>query len=220
MKISISVTAEQKKIDRINDNIKSYERTIKRLTNGKDKYIAKLGRSEYNKELKHNKRLLEMYTNSLPASARPKVTLTNKPGSTNPKDYAYFDPKVMKGEEWFKRINGKSKKLPNIEGYWRSTFKTNGGLPFPVPMAVEGYSKGEFLKALRAKQRAAKHTGYHGYSPHRWTNSPNMSGEYKLGKWAWPEGYETYVKAGVPPSRAFYKFITGNTNSKLPTYGG
>ena len=131
-----------------------------------------------------------------------------------------FKPKEMQGQEWFDKINGKSKALATTEGYWRQRFdKEASSLPFPVPLKVPGYSWSEFKNALAKAQTQAKLETSKGTSPNRWAGSENGAKEYSLGKWRWPAGVTYYFSRGVPPSRAFYKFITGKDNPKLPTYG-
>ena len=131
-----------------------------------------------------------------------------------------YDPKVMKGREYFEKINGKSKALPFVEGFWRDTYASKvNGLPFPVPMSVKGYSWAKFKPMLEDFQDHSQTQPGRGTSPHRWTGKPNGGNTYMRGKWKWPSGLTSYFSKGVPPSRAFYLFVTGEDNTYLPTYG-
>lgn len=141
-------------------------------------------------------------------------------GAVDLKQYRKYDPLIMKGKKWFAELNDGTAFPPKIEGFWRSNFKTIKGYPWPVPMSVPGYNRAAFVKALQAAQlKASTGTGGRGLSPHRWTGEGNFNSEYMYKGWKFPGGYITYIRQGVPPSRAFYKLITGEDNPNLPTYG-
>ena len=155
-----------------------------------------------------------------PVEAKPGTKPKPSDSSINVKDYKAFDRKVMKGPVWFDTLNGKSKARVNIEGYWRRDFnKGLSTLPFPVAMTVKGYDKAKFMEALTVAEKKASNKPQRGTSPNRWTGGSNGSGEYHLNKWKWPQGIRYYLNQGVPPSRAFYEFITGKDLPGLPTYG-
>lgn len=130
-----------------------------------------------------------------------------------------FDPDEMSGEEWFTKVNAKSAFPRKIEGYWRQTY-TGSGMPFPIAFKPVGYNKAAFARRLKEIESSqAERTEFKGSAPDRWTGKPNGAGEYSYRGWKWPIGYMSYVKRGVPPSQAFYKFITGEVLKTLPTYG-
>lgn len=92
-------------------------------------------------------------------------------------------------------------------------------LPFPVITSAVGYVRKDFLARLEITETShAFRKQYRGWSTNRWTGEANGSGEYQLSGWSWPEGYKTYLKAGVLPSREFYKFIMGKDLASLPSY--
>lgn len=145
-------------------------------------------------------------------------------------------------EQWM-AANEHSAFPPNIEGYWRPALelplqargKEAGEdffywkhnqcwkLPFPVVCTPSAdYDKEAFLQVLFAALRdpATKSVAYRGFSMHRLLkNRANGSRELERGDWKWPIGYLHYIEMGVPPSRAFYKFLTGIDDPVLPTYG-
>lgn len=136
------------------------------------------------------------------------------------KDHAKFDRKLMQGPMWFEAINGRAKRRAKVEGYWRPSFnKAMASLPFPVIMPVKGYNKTAFVNRLKALQKQAKKTVARGDAPNRWTGGSSGAAEYALDGWRWPGGLSYYLSAGVPPSRAFYKFVMGKDLPALPTYG-
>ena len=92
--------------------------------------------------------------------------------------------------------------------------------PFPVVYEPEGYDKNLFLIFLRELQESpyTKKVPYRGYSKNRLTGESNGNVEYERDDWKWPQGYINYIEAGVPPSRAFYKFVTGLDCRELPPY--
>lgn len=174
-------------------------------------------------------------------TTKPKPTQKPKPASTvevnadgrkapfKKTRYKKFNPS-MKGKKWFNELNEGCSFPENVEGYWRNSVdraSEDDSLPFPIAMPVAGYNRRTFYSQLmdyedvnaRISGRAGR-----GRSPDRWTGEliPG-AGELvsrKDGKrFSWPIAYSTYVKRGVPPSRAFYKFITGEDNPNLPTYG-
>jgi hypothetical protein len=150
------------------------------------------------------------------------VTVKPKSGSKVPSNLKglAFDRKTMSGVEWFEAINGRSKAKSHIEGYWRPEFNAAmGSLPFPIIMDVKGYDKAAFLAAYDGKVRESRQTAQKGFSRNRWTGGNNGDVECHLGAWIWPKGLRVYFSAGVPPSSAFYKFVTGKTLPSLPLYG-
>lgn len=121
-----------------------------------------------------------------------------------------------KGKALFKELNEGRFFPEGIEGYWRPTPKSKEKLPFPVALKVSGYDKEAFIDALSKRQKKARLLNYKGYSKHRWTKERNGAGEYSVGKWKWPEGYITYIRDGVLPSRAFYNFVMKTDLPNLP----
>lgn len=147
---------------------------------------------------------------------RPRKTA----GPIDLKDHPKFNRKLMQGPEWFATINGNSVRRAKVEGYWRPSFnKGLSSLPFPVIMTVKGYNKTAFVNRLQVLQRQAKKTIARGDAPNRWTGGSSGAAEYALDGWRWPGGLSYYLSAGVPPSRAFYKFVMGKDLLSLPTYG-
>lgn len=153
-----------------------------------------------------------------PAKSRPVKqpamimrTAAYKPGpdAVTPEGRAVFDY-LNKGCYWEE----------GQEGFWRSggLREVTNTLPFPVKMICAGYRRAEFLEALDRVQSRLKPKVFRGYSPNRWTGEFNGSAEYQVDGWKWPEGYRTYLAAGVLPSREFYNFITGRYLKALPSF--
>jgi len=138
-------------------------------------------------------------------------TAAHKPGpnAVIPQGRAVFDY-LNKGCYWEE----------GQEGFWRAggLREVTNKLPFPVKMVCPGYRRAEFLQALDRVQSRLKPKVFRGYSPNRWTGEFNGSAEYQVDGWKWPEGYRTYLEAGVLPSREFYKFITGQDVPGLPSF--
>lgn len=130
-----------------------------------------------------------------------------------------FNPDIIKGSRYFHEFNGDSKFPDFVEGYWRTSLDVKDELPFPIPWAVKGFNKTEFLIALREVQESAKLERYRGLSLNRWTRKAAGSAEYTKDGWTWPYAYGWYVERGVPPSKEFFRFITGKTCESLPSYG-
>ena len=123
------------------------------------------------------------------------------------------------GIKAFKEFNEGCEFPAKVFGHWRTkpARSSDSNLPFPVKLKVEGYDKKAFLAELQEIQKyEASNKGYRGFSPHRWTGEPNGTSEYRYNKMAWPIGAMAYLKAGVPPSRAFYKAIMGKDLPALP----
>lgn len=116
----------------------------------------------------------------------------------------------------FKELNAGKAFPRKVFGYWRPSISARGKMPFPVAMDVRGYDKADFLRQLTIKQREARLTHDKGTAHNRWTGGNAGSGEYSLLGWRWPQGARTYLRAGVPPSKEFYKFITGRSLAGLP----
>lgn len=119
-------------------------------------------------------------------------------------------------------------KFPDfIEGYWRAhaheraSYETDeqANYPWPVPMFVEGFEPDAFLKKLKLLEKVADKKEYRGVSKHRLTDEMNGNAEFSFNGWRWPQGYKAYIEKGVPPSRAFYKFVMNEELEALPTYG-
>lgn len=130
--------------------------------------------------------------------------------------------------EEYERLNAGCRFPDKIEGYWRQDkdasdigIKERLHLPWPVPFEVEGYNMEEFIGRLVMKQMDSriKVERYRGISMHRLTGNHNGNSEFELEGWKWPTGYVAYLTMGVPPSRAFYKFVTHEDLPTLPTYG-
>lgn len=131
---------------------------------------------------------------------------------------ARFDSS-MRGAAWNTRVNANRVFPPRRFGYWRSKLRDRtNALPFPIAYTPKGYDKKAFVAALTALQNSDDCTISHsrGFSPHRWTGKDNGSREYEYKGHVWPEGYITYLKAGVPPSRKFYSLVTGKDLATLP----
>lgn len=105
-------------------------------------------------------------------------------------------------------------------GFWRERGERSAKdhLPFPVIGVCAGYQRAEFLACLDRVQSRLKPKVFRGMSPHRWTGEFNGSAEYQVDGWKWPEGYRTYLQAGVLPTREFHHFITGRYIAALPSF--
>ncbi|MNQ80700.1 hypothetical protein D3C85_956910 [compost metagenome] len=106
-------------------------------------------------------------------------------------------------------------------GFWRMSMviPTSGKkLPYPVVTTCFGYKKAEFIFLLEELQAKVKPHVFRGFAPNRWTGEFNGCAEFRVDGWHWPEGYITYLKEGVLPSRSFYQFVTGKDLKGLPTY--
>lgn len=119
-------------------------------------------------------------------------------------------------KQLFQELNSGKVFPKNVFGYWRPGVKKSGRLPFPVALQVRGYDKEKFIKKLKSVQSSSKKTVYKGTAPNRWTGGNAGASEYSKDGWRWPVAALTYIKAGVPPSKAFYKFITGRSLASLP----
>ena len=150
--------------------------------------------------------------------AKDKLKTLKRELASPTKSRGSYDPTTMKGAKAFAEINGSSKLPPKVEGYWRQSLKEKSDLPFPIVYKPTGYNKTEFLAKLEKVQERANTQSYRGWSSNRWTGESNGSREFEYKGWKWPEGLITYLKAGVPPSQAFYKLITGKALDSLPTY--
>lgn len=130
----------------------------------------------------------------------------------------------MKGAKWQKILNANATVNPKQEGFWRNPHKIAEdltGYPYPVKFSVPGYVKKDFLERLIDIETNAASGGRHerGHSPNRWTGKgDNGSGALKYKGWHWPQGYRTYIKGGMPPTRAFYNHIMGEDLPGLPEY--
>lgn len=157
-----------------------------------------------------------------PTTSAPKPSSTQrKPSDINLRDYKSFDPATMKGKKWYDALN-EGFAFPKMkEGFWRAKFKPKRGdiFPFPVKMSVAGYNRKSFVAQLEETESKLRGHPFSGMSPHRWTGKNNGISEFRYKGWKWPQGYITYIRQGVPPSREFYKVITGEDNANLPTYG-
>lgn len=134
----------------------------------------------------------------------------------------------------FLSLNANSHFPNNIEGYWRPAMMKPEDIemgregqmksweyPWPVIFSPEGFNKVLFIEKLEAMERSenTSKTLYRGISPHRLLqNQMNGNAEFENGGWRWPQGYKSYIELGVPPSRAFYKFVTGIECESLPKY--
>jgi hypothetical protein len=140
----------------------------------------------------------------------------------------------------FYTVNKDSKFPRHIEGYWRRaevtplkdnepganvrhyTYTQYEGFPWPVPMEVEGFEVQKFIeKLVDIETDFAKEVRYRGCSECRLTRENLGNAEYEYKGWKWPDGLAHYLRLGVPPSAAFYKFIMGADAVEglmLPTY--
>lgn len=141
----------------------------------------------------------------------------------------------MNDRERYTEFNAASAFPEKVEGYWRvsgvltteprSSYEAEQAkYPWPVPFQTppEGYDQDYFLDRLLALEahEETKVVAYRGSSPHRLDDGKNNgNSEFERDGWHWPAGYRNYIKLGVPPSRAFYQFVTGNDLDTLPTYG-
>lgn len=149
-------------------------------------------------------------------------------------------PNISRSEQLanFLEANIDSKFPKGIEGHWRSQKdvpsqenviaskrlarepESEPSLPWPVAyFDIDGYDILFFLSKLAMKEKTAELHNYRGFSIHRLTGKVNGIGEYESSGWRWPEGYRSYIEMGVPPSRAFHRFITGIDIVGLPRYG-
>lgn len=141
----------------------------------------------------------------------------------------------------FMAANSKSAFPANTEGYWRKRLELppesnsmvcgkpfmewsqnkDWAYPFPVVYEPEGYDKNLFLALLREMEDSPFTTKvvYRGISHSRLTGEAIGNCEFERDGWKWPQGYSHYIEAGVPPSRAFYRFVTTQDVPSLPTYG-
>ncbi len=131
--------------------------------------------------------------------------------------------KTYFGIDLYNKLNADSKALPNVEGYWRKKEIDNDPLPWPVSFEVQGYDADYFIQALTEIEgkESCKRVVYRGISQHRWNGAATPMGncEFEYEGWRWPGGFKSYLALNVPPSQAFYKFITGKELHTLPTYG-
>lgn len=215
IKAEASVKSKTSKLERAEGKLAKLQDKFEEL---KDSIAnAKEAVKEAKKELRESIR--EEKKRAKPVSAAPSVRAAQTESlGLDVSKYTVFDRKIMQGKEWQKVINSGCKFPAKTEGYWRDTFKPGKSkkLPFPIISSVAGYDKADFLEKLAKAQRSARKKHYKGTSPNRWTGKPNGSAEYSDGVFRWPEGYRSYVSKGVPPSKAFYKHITGKTNANLP----
>lgn len=130
--------------------------------------------------------------------------------------------KPPEGKEAFDFLNAGCYWKEGEEGFWRERGARDKSrdetLPFPVVQKCRGYNPGTFLIALENVQSKIKPKLFRGMSPNRWTGEFNGCAEYQVDGWKWPEGYRTYLAAGVLPSREFYNFITGKILKGLPSF--
>lgn len=126
----------------------------------------------------------------------------------------------------FYRRNKDCRFPERVEGYWRSanTFyppidPTQRALPWPVPVKEFAFNRIGFLADLEKAEIAAERELYRGFSRCRLTGISLGNAEFVYKNWRWPAGYKHYIKMGVLPSAAFYKFITGEDHPTLPSYG-
>lgn len=129
----------------------------------------------------------------------------------------------------FLDANIDSKFPPGVEGYWRRQKElpqrnadAESPLPWPVVYYdIDGYDMTLFLSCLKKLEDNPSVTvhNYRGVSINRLNGRMNGSREYEYRGWRWPEGYRNYINMGVPPSRAFHKFVTGIYLPNLPSYG-
>jgi hypothetical protein len=140
------------------------------------------------------------------------LNLAMKPGSHS----ANIFEKVNGGIE-FSTVIEDGRKYQRF-GFWRSKINDKNKTPFPVAMKVPGYSKSDFVKRLKAIEKRTKTKVERGSAPHRWTGKPNGNRTFFSDSkhMIWPEGTMAYLKAGVPPSRKFYRFVTGKDLPALP----
>ena len=116
------------------------------------------------------------------------------------------------------------------EGYWRNNFVPNGpnDLPWPVLQVSKGFKKKLFLHALIKFEVSLPDECcvlYRGFSVNRLDGTYNGCAEYQVDGWNWPEGFKSYLAAGVLPSGEFARFIAEKVNDpslvrgvKFPEY--
>lgn len=130
---------------------------------------------------------------------------------------------LFKGETNHSELNLGTELPQGVEGYWRKVTKKciekyPFVLPFPVAFDVEGYDKNAFADALSKLENHIAIRSYKTPAQHRWTGHPNGKLEYQSQEWRWPSGYIEYIKAGVPPSRNFYRYVMKADLPNLPEY--
>lgn len=114
-------------------------------------------------------------------------------------------------------LNARSKSMVKVFGYWRATpSKGKGTLPFPVAFPVKGYSWIKFKPKLSSWLKGARKTEYKGTALNRWSGRNAGATEYSRNGWRVPAGVIPYLSAGVPPTKEFYKEVTGRTLASLP----
>ena len=124
------------------------------------------------------------------------------------------------GEQIFSTMNAGCRFPEFKEGNWRRTLQPyDSSLPWPVAIEVAGYDKFAFIGRLYLVQRNIKPTLYRGLTANLWTGKVEGMSTYSDGVWEWPGDFISYLEFGVPPSRAFYKHITGTDLESLPEYG-
>lgn len=132
---------------------------------------------------------------------------------------------LFKGEAHHSDLNFGTELPRGVEGYWRKTSEKNIEnypfvLPFPVSYDIEGYDKNAFVNALDKLENQTEIKSTKNPALHRWTGRPNGRLEYQSQEWRWPSGYIEYIKAGVPPSRNFYRYVMKADLTNLPEYHG
>lgn len=139
----------------------------------------------------------------------------------------------------FHELNAESKFPTRVEGYWRRHavippkdnfpganmrhyVNTMGAeFPWPVPMEIEGFDVQDFINKLvdiEEREGGAEKVLYRGFSICRLTGENLGNAEFEFRGWKWPDGLVHYIRMGVPPSAAFYHFITGMELNTLPNY--
>lgn len=152
-------------------------------------------------------------------------------------------PKINLTKQWedHQRLNSDSRFPHRVEGYWRNSevppTKAEPGksmefynesqtssYPWPVVINLPGFDVQDFINHLAdVEDDLAKEKRYRGFSICRLTGVNRGCAEYEYEGWKWPGGYLEYIRLGVLPSRAFYKFIMGDKAKTrmvflLPTY--
>lgn len=135
-------------------------------------------------------------------------------------------------KEKFEELNANSSFPKNVEGYWRPAEKKSNDVfgsnqehwdyPWPVVMDCHGYDKNLFIILLKEMEESpfTRRVAYRGISMHRLKKGEHAgSEEFQRNGWTWPAGYMSYIEMGVPPSQAFYEFVTCMKCESLPTYG-
>lgn len=139
----------------------------------------------------------------------------------------------------FHTVNKDSKFPVRVEGYWRQfevippkdnlpganvrhySNMMDAECPWPVPMEIEGFDVQQFIEKLVDTEDLASAVQYRGCSYCRLTGENLGCSEFSYKGWKWPDGLAHYIRLGVPPSAAFYKFIMGANAVEglmLPTY--